>query len=234
MSFFNKSAAPFPMMLQRAQIKKDDEPTAVRTGVPGDNTAELSGNTSTGTSGNDNEIAINPSPSFDSVRACYEDSVARQREHESSQYIRTLSGLITAVDATMKVANKASVYSRTNNGKMQVVNLFAGGLLTGVNEDKELMSREFLPNNSPAEMQGPLLEFAERCHLLGQNFSELGEVVVDRCCDFVVAFTRRYPRSRLSKTSIMSRNYADFTSQFRSPPCPFYRFDQSDCVFMGE
>lgn len=51
------------------------------------------------------------------------------------------TGLITAVDATMKVANKASVYSRTNNGKMQVVNLFAGGLLTGVNEDKELMSR---------------------------------------------------------------------------------------------
>lgn len=84
-------------MLQRAQIKKDDEPTAVRTGVPGDNTAELSGNTSTGTSGNDNEIAINPSPSFDSVRACYEDSVTRQREHESSQYIRTLSGTFTLV-----------------------------------------------------------------------------------------------------------------------------------------
>lgn len=30
----------------------------------------------------------------------------------------------------------------------------------------------------------PLLEFAERCQLLGQNFGELGEVVVDRCCDF--------------------------------------------------
>lgn len=29
-----------------------------------------------------------------------------------------------------------------------------------------------------------LLEFAERCQLLGQNFGELGEVVVDRCCDF--------------------------------------------------
>lgn len=82
-------------MLQRAQIKKDDEPAAVRTGVSGDNTVELSGNTSTGTSGNDNEIAINPSPSFDSIRACYEDSVARQRDHESSQYIRTLSDSFT-------------------------------------------------------------------------------------------------------------------------------------------
>lgn len=30
----------------------------------------------------------------------------------------------------------------------------------------------------------PLLEFAERCQLLEQNFDELGEVVVDRCCDF--------------------------------------------------
>lgn len=95
MSFFNQSATPFPMMLQRAEIKKDDGPPAVRTGVSEDNTTELSGNTSTGTSGNDNEIAINPSPSFDTVRACYEDFVARQRKHESSQYIRTLSGTFT-------------------------------------------------------------------------------------------------------------------------------------------
>lgn len=29
MSFFNKSAAPFPMMLPRAQIEKDDNPPAV-------------------------------------------------------------------------------------------------------------------------------------------------------------------------------------------------------------
>lgn len=76
--------------------------------------------------------------------------MARQHKHESSQYIRTLSvpslssqsisyhpganlhhiGLISAVDATMKVANKASVYSRTTNGKMQVVDLFAGGMFT--------------------------------------------------------------------------------------------------------
>ncbi|ALO69507.1 hypothetical protein CNH03015 [Cryptococcus deneoformans JEC21] len=202
MSFFNQSATPFPMMLQRAEIKKDDGPPAVRTGVSEDNITELSGNTSTGTSGNDNEIAINPSPSFDTVRACYEDFVARQRKHESSQYIRTLSGLIAAVDATMKVANKASVYSRTNNGKMQVVNPFAGGLLTGVNEDKELVFWEFLPNNSPAEMQGPLLEFAERCHLLGQNFSELGEVVVDRCCDF-----RRRIHEALPEVSVVQDFY---------------------------
>lgn len=40
-------------------------------------------------------------------------------------------GLITAVDATMKVANKASVYSRTTNGKVQVVDLFVGGMFTG-------------------------------------------------------------------------------------------------------
>lgn len=38
-------------------------------------------------------------------------------------------GLITAVDATMKVANKASVYSRTTNGKVQVVDLFAEACL---------------------------------------------------------------------------------------------------------
>ncbi|XAO25704.1 hypothetical protein I312_104532 [Cryptococcus bacillisporus CA1280] len=60
----------------------------------------------------------------------HEHFMARQRKHESSQYIRTLSGLISAVDATMKVANKASVYSRTTNGKMQVVDLFAGGMFT--------------------------------------------------------------------------------------------------------
>lgn len=56
----------------------------------------------------------------------------------------------------MKVANKASVYSRTNNGKMQVVNPFAGGLLTGVNEDKELVfwvsSTLLLPRNNTARV----------------------------------------------------------------------------------
>lgn len=158
-------------MLQRAEIKKDDGPPApVRTGVSEDNTTELNGNTSIGTSGNDNEIVINPSPSFDTVRACYEDFVARQRKHESSQYVHSLArsifyysdanlphtGLIAAVDATMKVANKASVYSRTNNGKMQVVNPFAGGLLTGVNEDKELVfwvsSTLLLPRNNTARV----------------------------------------------------------------------------------
>ncbi|OWZ35705.1 hypothetical protein C347_01050 [Cryptococcus neoformans AD2-60a] len=102
----------------------------------------------------------------------------------------------------MKVANKTSVYSRTNNGKMQVVNPFAGGLLTGVNEDKELMFREFLPNKSPAEMQGPLLEFAERCHLLGQDFSELGEVVADRCCDF-----RHHIHEALPEVSVVQDFY---------------------------
>ncbi|KIR51656.1 hypothetical protein I315_05880 [Cryptococcus gattii Ru294] len=40
------------------------------------------------------------------------------------------TGLISAVDATMEVANKVSVYSRTTNGKMQVVDLFAGGMFT--------------------------------------------------------------------------------------------------------
>lgn len=71
-----------------------------------------------------------------------------------------------------------------------------------MNEDKELVFWEFLPNNSPAEMQGPLLEFAERCHLLGQNFSELGEVVVDRCCDF-----RRRIHEALPEVSVVQDFY---------------------------
>lgn len=51
-------------------------------------------------------------------------------------------------------------------------------------------------------MQGPLLEFAERCHLLGQNFSELGEVVVDRCCDF-----RRRIHEALPEVSVVQDFY---------------------------
>ncbi|XAO26722.1 hypothetical protein I312_105562 [Cryptococcus bacillisporus CA1280] len=87
MSFFNKSAEPFPMMLPRAQIDKDYEPSA---------------------------ISINPNP----------------LPLTPSQYIPTLSGLIAAVDAAVKVANKASVYCLS--GKMQIANPFTGGLLTGV------------------------------------------------------------------------------------------------------
>lgn len=51
-------------------------------------------------------------------------------------------------------------------------------------------------------MQGPLLELAERCHLLGQNFSELGEVVVDRCCDF-----RRRIHEALPEVSVVQDFY---------------------------
>lgn len=51
------------------------------------------------------------------------------------------SGKILAPDATVKVANKASAHSSKNpaSGVKSVVNPFAGGLLTGVNEDKELV-----------------------------------------------------------------------------------------------
>lgn len=51
-------------------------------------------------------------------------------------------------------------------------------------------------------MQGPLLEFAERCHLLGQIFSELGEVVVDRCCD-----VRRRIHEALPEVSVVQDFY---------------------------
>ncbi|KIR39934.1 hypothetical protein I307_04967 [Cryptococcus deuterogattii 99/473] len=83
MSFFNESAAPSPMMLPRAQIGKDDEPSAVRINVSEDNTTVLSGHNT--------QISINPSPSFDTVRACYQYFVARQRKHGRSQYIPTFS-----------------------------------------------------------------------------------------------------------------------------------------------
>lgn len=74
-------------MLPRAQIGKDDEPSAVRINVSEDNTTVLSGHNT--------QISINPSPSFDTVRACYEYFVARQRKHGRSQYIPTFSGTFT-------------------------------------------------------------------------------------------------------------------------------------------
>lgn len=82
----------------------------------------------------------------------------------------------------------------------------------------------------------PLLEFAERCQLLGQNFGELGEVVVDRCCDF-----RRRIHEALPEVSVVQdfhtcqgTDHADFASQFHSPPCAFCRFDKGDCVIVDE
>lgn len=51
------------------------------------------------------------------------------------------SGKILARDATVKVVNKASAHSLKNpaSGVKSVVNPFAGGLLTDVNEDKGLV-----------------------------------------------------------------------------------------------
>lgn len=46
------------------------------------------------------------------------------------------------MDATIKVAKKANIYIHTvdaSKRNIKVMNVFDGGLLTGVNEDKELV-----------------------------------------------------------------------------------------------
>lgn len=81
------------------------------------------------------------------IRAAYEDFITRQRKGEnmtySLTYSRVLAGKILALDATVTVANKASAHSSksSTSGVKNVANPFGGGLLTGVNEDKELILR---------------------------------------------------------------------------------------------
>ncbi|OXB39338.1 hypothetical protein J007_00815 [Cryptococcus neoformans] len=128
------------------------------------------------------EDKINPSMSAQVIRAAYEDFITRQRKDENMTYSRTLAGKILALDATVKVVNKASAHSSKNpaSGVKSVVNPFAGGLLTDVNEDKDL----FLVSNASFEIQAPVSEYAMRCEKLGVDFANEGEIVVDRCCDY--------------------------------------------------
>ncbi|OXG54411.1 hypothetical protein J010_00791 [Cryptococcus neoformans] len=128
------------------------------------------------------EDKINPSMSAQLIRAAYEDFITRQRIDENMTYSRTLAGKILALDATVKVVNKASAHSLKNpaSGVKSVVNPFAGGLLTDVNEDKEL----FLVSNASFEIQAPVSEYAMRCEKPGIDFANEGGIVVDRCCDY--------------------------------------------------
>ncbi|ODN73923.1 hypothetical protein L202_07429 [Cryptococcus amylolentus CBS 6039] len=122
-------------------------------------------------------------PSAGLVRHAYE-IFGVQRLEESSRYMRSLGGLIVGVDSTMKVANKANVVGRHHSGAIESVNPWGGGLLTGVNEDKELVFWEFLPTNSAVYLQAPLAEYAEHSAALSIDFTRQGEVAVDKCCDF--------------------------------------------------
>ncbi|KAH8930369.1 hypothetical protein BT69DRAFT_1291911 [Atractiella rhizophila] len=100
--------------------------------------------------------AIKSSPSSGLIKTIYE------------HWIECLS---LGLDATLKVAKKANIYTTMKetggHQKVQVTNIFGGGLLT----------MEFLVGNSPLEMGPPLQEFAQRARLLGVDFE-----------DFVVAF----------------------------------------------
>ncbi|KAH8928063.1 hypothetical protein BT69DRAFT_1329893 [Atractiella rhizophila] len=115
--------------------------------------------------------AINPSPSSDLIKTIYE------------HWIECLS---LGLDATLKVAKKANIYTTVKETggrqKVQVTNIFGGGLLTMVNEDRELVGYEFLVGNSPLEMGPPLQDFAQRARLLGVDFEGSGQACVDLCC----------------------------------------------------
>ncbi|GAA6000488.1 hypothetical protein JCM5350_006645, partial [Sporobolomyces pararoseus] len=133
-------------------------------------------------------LEINPSPSETIIRDVYECFAKFQRVPEATRYLKTLTGTVLGVDATLKIANKANVYSTEKDakGKTKVVteNLWKGGLLTAVNEDNELVGFEFMLTNSPLEMGESLQEYAQRSKELGVNFIDNGEIVCDRCCDF--------------------------------------------------
>ncbi|GJJ09977.1 hypothetical protein Clacol_004202 [Clathrus columnatus] len=131
---------------------------------------------------------INSAPTASFTREICEFFIECQCREESSQYMRTLSGLSISLDSTIKIAKKANVYitESDENGKrkMHTVNAFEGGLLTGVNEDKELVICEFLGLSLYSEMNPPIFEFAECCDALGISFQTQGKICVDRCCDF--------------------------------------------------
>ncbi|KAH8927092.1 hypothetical protein BT69DRAFT_1330720 [Atractiella rhizophila] len=101
-------------------------------------------------------------------------------------YLKTLTGLSLGLYATLKVAKKANIYTtvRETGGrqKLQVTNIFGGGLLTMVNEDQEHVGYGFLVGNSPLETGAPLQDFAQRARLLGVDFEGSGQACVDLCC----------------------------------------------------
>ncbi|KAH8930566.1 hypothetical protein BT69DRAFT_1291752 [Atractiella rhizophila] len=55
--------------------------------------------------------AINPSPSSDLIKTIYEHWIECERGPESNTYLKTLTGLSLGLDATLKVAKKANIYT---------------------------------------------------------------------------------------------------------------------------
>ncbi|KAH8926138.1 hypothetical protein BT69DRAFT_1295110 [Atractiella rhizophila] len=120
--------------------------------------------------------AINPSPSSDLIKTIYEHWIECERGPESNMYLKTLTGLSLGLNATLKVAKKANIYTTVKETggrqKVQVPNIFGGGLST----------MEFLVGNSPLEMGPPLQDFAQHARLLGVDFEGSGQACVDLCC----------------------------------------------------
>ncbi|GJJ06780.1 hypothetical protein Clacol_000976 [Clathrus columnatus] len=155
------------------------------------------------------DYEVNPAPTNWCIRSLYDHFFENQHRKESEQYLRTLAGHTLGLDAMVKLANKANIYIsanttghdsneasvevETHKKKITVFNPFGGGLLTAVNEDKELVFWELITTNSPVEMLAPLSEYAIRCEALGVDFRNMGEICVDHCCDFCLALNLALP-----------------------------------------
>ncbi|KAH8921830.1 hypothetical protein BT69DRAFT_1335234 [Atractiella rhizophila] len=84
-------------------------------------------------------------------------------------YLKTLTGLLLGLNATLKVTKKANIYTTVKE-------------TGGRQKDRELVGYEFLVENSPLEMGPPLQDFAQRARLLGVDFEGSGQACVDLCC----------------------------------------------------
>ncbi|KIJ30366.1 hypothetical protein M422DRAFT_187241 [Sphaerobolus stellatus SS14] len=174
-----KTPASYPSHLKRATL------SALDAVIPPGGTEEKN---MTKWSEEERELELNAVPSEWFIRRLYDNFIMDQRLRESEQYTRTLTGKVLGADSTVKAANKSNLYSMyvDENGKksMSVTNIWGGGILTIVNEDKELVSWRYLPSNAVLEMKEPLLEYAIRADTLECLFRTHGELCVDRCCDF--------------------------------------------------
>ncbi|EJD33698.1 hypothetical protein AURDEDRAFT_177222 [Auricularia subglabra TFB-10046 SS5] len=125
--------------------------------------------------------------SSDVLSDIYLDFVRRTRRPESEMYLKSLTGVSLSIDATFKITNKATV---AQGNSSQRDRLLKGGLLSGINENNEIV----FWTQSNKEIEEALGGFEQRRKLL--NAPPVEQCASDNCCKVRSAIVNQLPGAR--------------------------------------
>ncbi|EGO24993.1 hypothetical protein SERLADRAFT_438585 [Serpula lacrymans var. lacrymans S7.9] len=150
----------------------------------------------------------------------------RSRQAESSEYLRTLSGVCISLDNTFKAAGKATVADKQKTR----TKFMRGGMLTAINEDNEILFWRLCQTQANTEMEELLEGLKSRYEKLDQPLPQM--VIVDNCCHVRSAVNKAMPDAQvgLDVFHFIMRYLAAILNGTRNPQCLAVAHDISKAI----